>query len=236
MIKLAVLTRDEKYLQQLINSVHGEKDISILSTMIIKNLESEVEQVLAFVKQMIEQKPDMLLLDQGILRVLAALDLERIRVYRNKLSTMKIIIVGERYNDENVMAMIQGGVLGFFRLALGNEQLIKCIRVVDRGELWLYAETTTRVLKECIKEFMNEKDILISLTHLSSEKMDTLTPREMEVMALIIKSMTNEEIANKLFISPKTVKTHVRNIFAKAGVRNRVEAALLYTRHALTSH
>jgi DNA-binding NarL/FixJ family response regulator len=236
MIKLAVLTRDEKYLQQLINSVHGEKDISILSTMIIKNLESEVEQVLAFVKQMIEQKPDMLLLDQGILRVLAALDLERIRVYRNKLSTMKIIIVGERYNDENVMAMIQGGVLGFFRLALGNEQLIKCIRVVDRGELWLDAETTTRVLKECIKEFMNEKDILISLTHLSSEKMDTLTPREMEVMALIIKSMTNEEIANKLFISPKTVKTHVRNIFAKAGVRNRVEAALLYTRHALTSH
>ncbi|MGA2781949.1 MAG: response regulator transcription factor [Smithella sp.] len=236
MIKLAVLTRDEKYLQQLINSLHGEKDISILSTMIIKNLESEVEQVLAFVKQMVELQPDMLLLDQGVLRVLAALDLEIIRGYRNKLPTMKIIIVGERYNDENVMAMIQGGVLGFFRIALGNEQLIKCIRVVDRGELWLDVEITTRVLKECIKEFMKEKDILISLTHLSSEKMDTLTPREMEVMALIIKSMTNEEIADKLFISPKTVKTHLRNIFAKAGVRNRVEAALLYTRHALTSH
>jgi len=236
MIKLAVLTRDEKYLQQLINSLHGEKDISLLSTMIIKNLESEVEQVLAFVKQMVELQPDMLLLDQGILRVLAALDLERIRGYRNKLPTMKIIIVGERYNDENVMAMIQGGVLGFFRLALGNEQLIKCIRVVDRGELWLDVEMTTRVLKECIKEFMKGKDILKSLAHLSSEKMDTLTPREMEVMALIIKSMTNEEIADKLFISPKTVKTHLRNIFAKAGVRNRVEAALLYTRHALTSH
>lgn len=113
MIKLAVLTRDEKYLQQLINSLHGEKDIRILSTMIIKNLESEVEQVLAFVKQMVKLQPDMLLLDQGILRVLAALDLERIRGYRNKLSTMKIIIVGERYSEENVMAMIQGGVQGF---------------------------------------------------------------------------------------------------------------------------
>jgi NarL family two-component system response regulator LiaR len=48
--------------------------------------------------------------------------------------------------------------------------------------------------------------------------------------------MTNEEIADKLFISPKTVKTHLRNTFQKAEIKNRVEAALLYTRHALTSH
>ncbi len=236
MIKLAVLTRDEKYLQQLINRLHREKDISILSTMIIKNLESEVEQVLAFVKQMVKLQPDMLLLDQGILRVLAALDLERIRGYRNKLSTMKIIIVGERYSEENVMAMIQGGVQGFFRLALGNEQLIKCIRVVDRGEIWLEAEMTTRVFGEVFKEFTKKRDVIQPLTELDSAKLDTLSPREMEVMALIIKSMTNEEIADKLFISPKTVKTHLRNIFTKAGVRNRVEAALLYTRHVLTSH
>jgi two-component system response regulator DegU len=236
MIKLAVLTRDEKYLQQLINRLHGEKDISILSTMIIKNLESEVEQVLAFVKQMVELQPDTLLLDQGILRVLAALNLERILGYRNKLPTMKTIILGERYNEENVMAMIQGGVQGFFLHALGNEQLIKCIRVVDRGEFWLDAEMTTRILKECIKEFTNKKDILTSLTHLSSAKLDMLSSREMEILALISKSMTNEEIADKLFISSKTVKTHLRNIFEKAGIRNRVEAALAYTRYALMSH
>jgi NarL family two-component system response regulator LiaR len=55
-------------------------------------------------------------------------------------------------------------------------------------------------------------------------------------MELISKSMTNEEIADKLFLSAKTVKTHLRNIFAKADIRNRVEAALIYTRHALISH
>jgi DNA-binding CsgD family transcriptional regulator len=48
--------------------------------------------------------------------------------------------------------------------------------------------------------------------------------------------MTNEEIADKLFLSAKTVKTHLRNIFAKAEIRNRVEAALLYTRHTLMLH
>ena len=83
---------------------------------------------------------------------------------------------------------------------------------------------------------MKKRDRLKPLTHLSSAKLKMLSPREMEVLALISESMTNEEIADKLFLSPKTVKTHMRNIFAKSGIRNRVEAALMYTRHALISH
>ena len=149
---------------------------------------------------------------------------------------MKTIILDERYNEENVMAMIQGGVQGFFLHALGNEQLIKCIRVVDRGEFWLDAEMTTRVFDEVFKEFTKRRDLIQSLTELDSAKLDTLTPREMDIMELISKSMTNEEIAEKLFISSKTVKTHLRNIFMKAEIKNRVEAALLYTRYALMPH
>ena len=132
--------------------------------------------------------------------------------------------------------MMQGGVRGFFRTELGNEQLIKCIRAVARGEFWLEAELITPVFDEFIKEFMKRRDILKTLINLSSEKLDILSPREMEILELISHSMTNEEIADKLFLSPKTVKTHIRNIFAKAEIRNRVEAALLYSRHALISH
>ncbi|MCK7512085.1 MAG: hypothetical protein MZV70_53920 [Desulfobacterales bacterium] len=62
---------------------------------------------------MIEQQPDILLLDQVILRDVAALDLERILDYRHKLPNVKTIIVGERYNEENVMAMMQGVCRGF---------------------------------------------------------------------------------------------------------------------------
>ena len=234
--KLTVVTHDEKFLQRLTNCLGGEKDISLVSTLIIKNLKSEVRQAIAFVKQMIEQQPDILLLDQIILRDVAALDLERILGYRHKLPTVKTIIVGERYNEENVMAMMQGGVQGFFRIALDDEHLIKCIRVVARGEFWLDAELTKRVFEEVIKEFKNKRDRLKPLTHLSTEKMEMLSPREMEVLALISESMTNEEIADKLFLSPKTVKTHLRNIFSKSGMRNRVEAALMYTRHTQISN
>ena len=131
------------------------------------------------------------------------------------------------------MAMMQGGVRGFFRFALGDEQLIKCIRVVAQGGIWLEAELITPVFDEFIKEFMKKKDLLKSLNEMSSAKLEMLTPREMEIMELISHSMTNEEIADKLFLSPKTVKTHLRNIFEKAGIRNRVEAALLYARRTL---
>jgi DNA-binding NarL/FixJ family response regulator len=236
MIKLAVITHNEKYLQQLINRLHREKDINLLSTIIIKDLESEAEQVLAFMKQMIEQRPNIFLFEQAILRDVASLDLGRIIDYMDKMPTMKTIIFGIRFNEENVMAMLQGGVQGFFRIELGDEQLIKCIRVVARGEFWLDAEMTTLVFNEFIKGFMKKRDLLKPLTHLSSAKLDILSPREMEIMALISHSMTNEEIADKLFISSKTVKTHLRNIFEKSGIRNRVEAALVYTRHALISH
>jgi DNA-binding NarL/FixJ family response regulator len=236
MIKLAVITHDEKYLQQLINRLRREKDINLLSTIIIKDLESEAKQVIAFMKQMIEQRPDIFLLEQAILRDVAALDLEAILGYKDKMPTMKTIIFGIRFNEENVMAMMQGGVRGFFRTELGDEQLIKCIRVVARGEIWLDAALITRVFDEFIEELTKKRDRFESLTHLSMAKLEMLSPREMEIMALISHSMTNEEIADKLFISSKTVKTHLRNIFAKADIRNRVEAALVYTRHALISH
>jgi two-component system response regulator DegU len=234
--KLTVVTHDEKFLQRLTNCLGGEKDISLVGKLIIKNLKSEVRQDLAFVKQMIEQQPDVLLLDQIILRDVAALDLERILGYRHKLPNVKTIIVGERYNEENVMAMMQGGVQGFFQIALDDAHLIKCIRVVARGEFWLDAELTKRVFEEVIKEFKNKRDLLKPLTHLSTEKMAMLSPREIEVLSLISQSMTNEEIAERLFLSPKTVKTHLRNIFSKSGMRNRVEAALVYTRHTQISH
>jgi two-component system, NarL family, response regulator DegU len=233
MIKLAVITSNEEYFQKFAHRLHGEKDISLLSTTIIKNYESEGKQALALIKQMIEQRPDIVLLEQAILRDVAALNLGIILDYKNALPNMKIIIVGIRFNEENVMAMMQGGVRGFLRFALTGEQIIKCIRVVARGEIWLEAELITPVFDEFIKEFMKQRDLIKPLTDLSSDKLKLLSPREMEVMELISHSMTNEEIADKLFLSPKTVKTHIRNIFAKAGIRNRVEAALLYARHTL---
>ena len=197
MIKLAVVTRDEKYLQQLTNCLHREKDIRLIGAIIIKNLKSEVKKTIAFVKQMIEQQPDILLLDQAILRDAAAMNMQKVLKYRDDLMNTKVIIVGQRYNEENVMVMIEAGARGFFRTALGDDLLIKCIRVVARGEIWLEAKLISWVFEELRKDVMEKRNRLKSLAHLSSAKLKILSPREMEVLALISESMTNEEIAQK---------------------------------------
>ena len=152
-IKLAVIALEENYLELLANRLRREKDITLLQSIIIKDYEIDMKQFVAFVEQMINQPPDILLFDQATLRDSAALDLERILGYRHQLPNVKTIIVGERYNEENVMAMMQGGVQGFFKIALSDVHLIKCIRVVARGEFWLDAELTKRIFEEVIKEF-----------------------------------------------------------------------------------
>jgi len=226
-IKLALVIRDEKYFQHIIKVLQDEKDINVICGINIKDLQAEVQPALDFLEQMIKQDPEILILDQIILREVASLDLERILGYRKRLPNMKTVIVGERYNEENVLVMMQGGAHGFFKKEEGDKQLVKCIRVVYKGEYWLEAELINRILEE----FQNKNNVLASLVKLSTKKLKGLTPREMEILSLVSESMTNEEIGQKLFLSAKTVKTHVRNIFEKTGIRNRVEAALTYTRH-----
>ena len=234
-IRITVITRNSDYLQRLEDRLHEEKDISLLSSIVINNFKSEMKQSIAFLEQTFVTQPDVLLLDQTILRDAAAIDVQEVLAYRDKFIATRFIIVGERYNEESVMAEIEAGVRGFFRTALGDDMLIKCIRAVAQGEIWLDAAMVARVFEEFIKEAIRRRDRIRPLAHLNFEKLKALSPREMEILALISESMTNEEIADKLFLSTKTVKTHVRNIFEKAGIRNRVEAAVIYARYVQLS-
>ena len=126
--------------------------------------------------------------------------------------------------------MMKEGARGFLLREHLEADIIKCIRVVARGELWLSTKMIGRVFDELIRE-SHKKLTLKSPTGSQLATMKDISKREMEVMALISESMTNEEIAQKLFLSAKTVKTHIRNIFEKTGIRNRVEAVLLYIRY-----
>ena len=127
--------------------------------------------------------------------------------------------------------MMKGNARGFFLIDhLDSEKIIKCVRVVARGEIWLSGDLVGRVCDELIRE-CGKTRIVKSPTSDQLNKMKTISRREKEILALVSESMTNEEIAQKLFLSAKTVKTHVRNIFEKTNIRNRTEAALLYTRY-----
>jgi len=230
MIKLAMICTDEASEERLLNRLHGEKGIIVSGLIIIRNIAHEVDNGRAFMNKMVLLQPDIIILDMTFLREAAALFLSPILEFAKKLASMRAIIIGDRFYEQNVMAMMKGGVRGFLQREHLEADIIKCIHTVAGGEIWLNADLMGRVCEELIHECDN-KHLLKAPNSNQLAKMKTLSGREMEVMALVSETMTNEEIAQKLFLSAKTVKTHIRNVFEKTGSRNRVEAALLYIRY-----
>ena len=230
MIKLAMICTDEASEERLLNRLRGEKDIMVSGLIIIRNVVHEVDNGRAFMNKMVMLQPDIIVLDMTILREAAALFLSPILEFTKKCASMRAIIIGDRFSEQNVIAMMKGGARGFLQREHLEADIIKCIHTVARGEIWLNADLMGRVCEELVHE-CDKKHLLKAPTSNQLAKMKTISRREMEVMALVSETMTNEEIAQKLFLSTKTVKTHIRNIFEKTGSRNRVEAALLYIRY-----
>jgi len=112
------------------------------------------------------------------------------------------------------------GVRGFFYEQDPLDCIRKGIRAVIEGELWLSRKLVTK----CILEGKEQADR-------NKHKTLSLTPREVEIVALVATWATNEEIAENLCISPHTVKSHLYNIFQKIGVPNRRQAALWATKN-----
>jgi LuxR family transcriptional regulator of csgAB operon len=107
------------------------------------------------------------------------------------------------------------GVRGFFYEQDTFEKLPRGVRAIFEGELWVSRKILTKFFLETRKE-----------NSISRSEESLLTSREIEIMAMISIGAKNDEIADKLFISPNTVKTHIYNIFKKIDVPNRLQAAL----------
>ena len=119
-------------------------------------------------------------------------------------------------DDDLVIDALEAGAIGFLLKEAPPEQLVAGVRTVAAGEQ-LLAPTVTRRL---IERFTSQAPPAAAAT------VDELTPRELEVLQLIARAMTNAEIAAQLFVSETTVKTHVARILMKLGLRDRVQAVV----------
>lgn len=107
------------------------------------------------------------------------------------------------------------GGRGFFYEQDPLELFPKGVRAIFKGELWVPREIMAKYIQENRgKDTISKKEVTI------------LTPREIEILTMVASGAKNEEIANELYISPNTVKTHIYNIFKKINVPNRLQAAL----------
>ncbi|ABO50625.1 two component transcriptional regulator, LuxR family [Desulforamulus reducens MI-1] len=119
--------------------------------------------------------------------------------------------------DEYLFELIKYGISGYVLKDIHPDQLIKTILGVAQGESFIPPSLTARVLAEFTR---------LSSGDYSEKKHLNLTEREIEVLKQVAKGQSNKAIANALYISEKTVKNHLTNIFQKIGVADRTQAAL----------
>lgn len=131
--------------------------------------------------------------------------------------------------DEYALHAIEAGASGFLLKDAPPEELLAAIRTVHRGDA-VIAPSTTRRLLDHLAPTLRQRN------HADAREVaavESLTPREREVLALIARGDSNQEIAAGLFLSEATVKTHVGRILAKLGARDRVQAVVTAYRTGL---
>ncbi len=160
-------------------------------------------------------KPDVALMD---IRMPNVDGLEATRRIVQSGSATRILILTTFDLDEYVYEGLRAGASGFLLKDASPEQLIAAIHVITEGEAFLAPSVTRRVVEAFARLPAQQNDL--------HDDLETLTPREREVLRLLATGRSNGEISRELVVSEATAKTHVRHVLAKLDLRDRVHAVV----------
>jgi DNA-binding NarL/FixJ family response regulator len=160
-------------------------------------------------------RPDVVLMDVRMP------DLDGIAATRELLGAfpdVRVMIVTTFEQDDYIFGALRAGASGFLLKRSRPEELVSAIHTVAAGDSLLSPSVTSRVIERMAQQPGPD------LT--ADTRLDELTPREREVLALVARGLSNGEIAAELVVEESTIKTHVRRILAKLGARDRVQAVI----------
>ena len=170
------------------------------------------------VEMALKDRPDIILMDL----VMPVKDgIEATKEILKAWPQARIIILTSFIDDAKVYPAMEAGAASYILKTATAEEIAKAIRQTASGERVLEPQVTTKMMNR--------------MNHPQSQY-DELTNREREVLQLIAQGKSNQEIATELFITLKTVKTHVSNILAKLDVEDRTQAAIYALKHGLVKN
>lgn len=184
-----------------------EKDIRIVGQA------GDGEEAIAKVQQL---KPDVVLLDINMPKLNGIQTLRRLK---DMDKTTKVIMLTFHEDQEYLYETINLGANGYVLKDSESESLIRAVRDVYKGQSYIHPSLASSLVRDFNQ---GQKE---------NNKENKLTRREYEVLTLIAEGLNNKEIAYGLFISEKTVKNHVSNIFKKIDVNDRTQAAIYAYKH-----
>lgn len=205
--KISILIADDHALvrEGLKQIIELEKELEVIG------LASNGDEA---IKMSIQNSPDVILMD---INMPILNGIEALRRLKDIGIKSRIIMLTIHDDREYLYETIKIGASGYVLKDADSDSLIKAIKDVNNGKTYIQPSISALLVEEVNKRDIDEdkKDLV-----------DSLTKREYEVLTLIAEGLNNKEIASRLFISEKTVKNHVSNIFKKINVTDRVQAAI----------
>ncbi|MFE7973853.1 response regulator [Streptomyces shenzhenensis] len=173
------------------------------------------------------QRPDVVLMDIRMPE-LDGLDATRLISESGDLGDVRVLILTTFEDDEHVAEALRAGASGFLGKGARPEELLDAVRTVAAGEA-LLSPAATRSL---ITRFLAQPDPCPAVVH---ERLECLTPRERDVTRLAALGLSNGDIAEHLFVSPLTAKTHVNRAMTKLAARDRAQLVVIAYQSGLVS-
>ncbi|MFJ8435652.1 response regulator [Kitasatospora sp. NPDC094019] len=191
-------------------------------------------------------RPDVVLMD---LRMPRCDGVEATRRIRAGYPGTEVVVLTTYADDESLFPALLAGARGYLTKDAGGEEIARAIADVRSGAAGLSPQVQLRLLERLSGESASGAAGAAGVPGTAGaagaagrvpsgerapEPPDGLTAREAEVLGLIAEGLSNTEIARRLYVGPATVKTHINNLFAKTGVRDRAQAVAYAFRHGIT--